>query len=550
MMERLIRFTGIALVLTAALAGCKAQPPAADKTAGPGSAAPPAAAVTSAKYDDLVALFREWRAFLRPKRIDGAPDFSPAAVREQRAGLQVMKARLAAIDPSGWPVSQRIDYLLVKAELNGLEFNHRVIRPWTRDPGFYAVFEQFQPTNGGIVDIEGPPFPEDKLDALRTELRAVPKALEAARANLTEPASDLALLAVDFKKSESARLAKMAEDLGPAHPDLAADARQAREAVDAYAGWLKASLANWPRHAGVGIEDYNWFIKNVYYLPYTWSDLIAIAHRELERAVSSMALEAHRNRALPPLPVRSDGDLVRFYNESQKYLLDFLRTGEVMTIPGSMTLKPIKEFHAGPELDYFAQVQVRDPLPLMSHDFVGHTPDMILKDKDPRPIRGGPYPPFHIEGVRMEALATGSEEFLMHAGLLDKRPRSRELTYNLLAFRAARAIADLEMHANAMTFREAFDFVVRATPNGWVPPTSPVLWGDLDLYLRQPCYGVGYLIGSVQIQQLMADRVMQRGGKFTLKGFMDEFLASGIIPISLIRWEMTGLDDQVREFWR
>ena len=28
---------------------------------------------------------------------------------------------------------------------------------------------------------------------------------------------------------------------------------------------------------------------------------------------------------------------------------------------------------------------------------------------------------------------------------------------------------------------------------------------------------------------------------------MDEFLAAGIIPIALIRWEMTGLDDEIQK---
>jgi hypothetical protein len=49
------------------------------------------------------------------------------------------------MDTSSWTVPQKSDYLLVRAEANGLEFNHRVIRPWSRDPGFYAVFSQFQP---------------------------------------------------------------------------------------------------------------------------------------------------------------------------------------------------------------------------------------------------------------------------------------------------------------------------------------------------------------------------------------------------------------------
>ena len=31
--------------------------------------------------------------------------------------------------------------------------------------------------------------------------------------------------------------------------------------------------------------------------------------------------------------------------------------------------------------------------------------------------------------------------------------------------------------------------------------------------------------------------------------FMDEFLAAGMIPMSLIRWEMTGFDDEIKELW-
>jgi hypothetical protein len=30
---------------------------------------------------------------------------------------------------------------------------------------------------------------------------------------------------------------------------------------------------------------------------------------------------------------------------------------------------------------------------------------------------------------------------------------------------------------------------------------------------------------------------------------VDEFFASGIIPVSLIRWEMTGLDDEIKKLW-
>ena len=35
------------------------------------------------------------------------------------------------------------------------------------------------------------------------------------------------------------------------------------------------------------------------------------------------------------------------------------------------------------------------------------------------------------------------------------------------------------------------------------------------------------------------------GDDFVIRDFVDEFLSSGIIPMSLIRWEMTGNSDDV-----
>ena len=545
MIKRTLTVIPIILILALGLSfwvACKGQVPQ-DK------AAQAAAAVTSSSYDDLVKLFQEFREFVKPKMNAGVPDYTPAAMKEQSDGLKKMQQRLAAIDSSSWPIPERVDYLIVKAEMNGLDFDHRIMRPWSRDPGYYAVFGQFQPVIHGTLRVPRLPLPAEQIADFRTKLQAVPKILDQARSNLTEPASDLALLAIDFKKRESERLKKLADDLATHHPDLVPDAVKAREAVDAYKDWLEKSKDGWTKYAGIGVENYDWYIKNVWLLPYTWEDMMAISQRELERSVSAIALERHHYRNLPPLKkMTSEAEYVRVFNESQKELLDFLQREDIMTIPDYMTLKPATSHRFTPVTDYFANVQERDPLPIMAHDFVGHGPDMARNAQDKRVIRGADRL-YHIEGVRAEAYATGMEEALMHLGLFDKRPRSRELVYNLLAFRAARAISDLKMHSNELTYLEAFKYVVDNTPEGWVPADSPVLWGDLDLYLRQPCYGVSYLIGSVQLQQLIAHVSARRGDKFGLKAFLDEFIQSGWIPISLIRWEMTGLDDQVKKLW-
>jgi predicted TIM-barrel fold metal-dependent hydrolase len=61
-------------------------------------------------HADLVALFSEWRAFQRPRLVDGVPDYGKAAMDAQRRALPAWQARLKELDTSGWPVSQQVDW--------------------------------------------------------------------------------------------------------------------------------------------------------------------------------------------------------------------------------------------------------------------------------------------------------------------------------------------------------------------------------------------------------------------------------------------------------
>jgi uncharacterized protein (DUF885 family) len=178
----------------------------------------------------------------------------------------------------------------------------------------------------------------------------------------------------------------------------------------------------------------------------------------------------------------------------------------------------------------------------MPHDFFVHTPDARRRALDDRPIRGADRLYF-VDGQRQDGLATAMEQILMHLGSLDHRPRAKELAHNLLALRAVRALGDLKMHGNEMTLAEAFQFNIDNTPKGWLPDDSETMWHDLELYLRQPGYGLGYLIGVGQIEALVAERATQLGDQFVLKTFMDDFVNAGLIPISLIHWELTGNED-------
>jgi uncharacterized protein (DUF885 family) len=155
------------------------------------------------------------------------------------------------------------------------------------------------------------------------------------------------------------------------------------------------------------------------------------------------------------------------------------------------------------------------------------------------PIRRGPLL-YNIFNTRTEGHATGWEELMMQAGMFDARPRSRELVYILVAERAARALGELKMHANLATLEEASAFACANTPRGWLRMDGELVRSEQHLYLQQPGYGTSYLVGKIEIEKLLAERKRQLGDSFRMKQFMEEFNAAGLIPASLLRWELTG----------
>jgi uncharacterized protein (DUF885 family) len=195
-------------------------------------------------------------------------------------------------------------------------------------------------------------------------------------------------------------------------------------------------------------------------------------------------------------------------------------------------------FSPGPR-EFFTEVNHRDPIIMRTHDF--HWIDLARAEAEPHAsvIRRGPLL-YNIFITRTEGFATALEEMMMHAGLLDTQPRGRELIYILVAQRAARALGDLMMHANQWTIDDAVEFAVTQTPRGWLRRDGRTVWGEQHLYLQHPTYGTSYLIGKQEIERLLSDRAQQLGDAFTLQRFIDEFTAPGMIPLSLIRFELLG----------
>jgi uncharacterized protein (DUF885 family) len=100
-----------------------------------------------------------------------------------------------------------------------------------------------------------------------------------------------------------------------------------------------------------------------------------------------------------------------------------------------------------------------------------------------------------------------------------------------------------------MSMEEAGMVHMEWTPRGWMETEPELLIFEQHLYLRQPGYGTSYITGKYLLERTLADYAKQREERretFELKDFFDAINAIGSIPISLGRWELTGLDDEVQ----
>lgn len=537
------------VVAVVAISACGQKPaPAPDATA------------RTDRYEDLLTLFDEWRAFQHPKRTDGAPDYSEAAMDAQRKALAGFQARLASFDTKAWPVDRRVDYHIVRAEMNGMEFDHRVLRPWANNPKFYVtVFpdESDQPAregpwSDGAVELWQYAFPLSDSDAaaIETGLRIVPALLAQAQKNLVGTGRDLWTYGTRSVKEQATALEQLAARVPETATSLKDAIGKARSATEAFAVWLDAQAAARTGPSGIGIEHYNWYLKNVQLVPLTWRDEVMLMERELARAGAFLSLEEQRNAALPAQSVVGSADehAKRFPAAVRDYVA-FLRDRGVMRIRDyhePALLDRVGRFSDGPR-EFFTEVDYRDPSVMRTHGFHWFDKARMRNDPHPSPIRKGALL-YNIFVTRTEGHATGWEELMLQAGMFDGRPRSRELIYVLLAERAARALGDLRMHSREFTLEQAAEFASANTPRGWLSLAGNLVRGEQHLYLEQPAYGTSYVVGKIQVERLLAARKQQQGDAFRMADFMEAFEAAGLIPMSLIEWQLTGtLAEDVRQ---
>jgi len=507
-------------------------------------------------YTSLVSFFKEWRAFEKPSLLNGAPDYTAVNFNKRWAAFKSLQSRLNKMDTSSWTIEQKNDWMLVWAEMNGYDFNHRVLKPWNRDPAFYkTIFTERSdvpahegPTHHAVIDLWKYTFPLSAADKknLIDQLKVITPLNEQAKLNLTGNAKELWIAGISDIQLQKDDLKELLAKPG-VKQDMALQniIHQSIASTEKLVKWLEAASYKKTGPSGIGKENYNWYAKHVHLVPLTWDDQVTLLKRELSRAWASLKLEEHRNRNLPMLAEANTAmEYDSLKEKSVKSIIQFLDQQQLLTMKNYY--EPALRAHEGSfvpkeKRNFFLITMHYDPRPLFSHFY--HWFELAQMDLEPHvsEIRRDPLL-YNIFDSRNEGMATAVEEVFMNAGLYDDNPRVREIVYILIAQRAARGLGSLYAHANEMTMEEAGKVHAQYTPRGWMKTEKELLKFEQHLYMRQPGYGTSYITGKFLIDEAMAEyaREMELSGEiFSIKNFLDRMNQIGSVPPAIGTLELT-----------
>ena len=506
--------------------------------------------------ETLEILFNDWREFEIPPMLNGAPNYTIQSFNNRMLEFRKLRERLNEIDKSKLDLESKVDWTLIWAEMNGFEFNFRVLKPWERDPAYYKsvwmnrsdVPAHEGPTHHNVVEIWQYSFPltDSESKKLIKQLGIIPSLNEQAKQNLIGNAKDLWIAGIRDIDTQIGNLKSIISYTGVIEDiPLVNIINEAIESTKSLSIWLKNESSKKSGPSGIGKENYTWYQNNVHLVPLSWDDEVMLLKRELYRAWASLKLEEHKNRNLPKLKSASNP---KEYNllasQASKDLIDFLENENIIDV--KHFYQEALDKHLGSFIDeekrnFFWITAHLDPKPLFSHFF--HWFELAEMDNNPSQniIRKDPVL-YNIFDSRNEGVATAVEEMFMQLGLYEDNPRSKEIVYILIAQRAARGLGSLYAHANLMSMEEAGKIHSEYTPRGWMKTEKELLIFEQHLYLRQPGYGTSYITGKYLFENALAEysRLNENILSADIKNFFNELIKIGNIPMTLFHWELNN----------
>jgi uncharacterized protein (DUF885 family) len=501
---------------------------------------------------------------------DRLTDYSPGKVAARAQHVRKLLDQVRGMPGAKWPKDDRIDWLLLRSQLEAVDFGNRVMKSTQSDPQLYVG-----ECASGIFSLLKKEYdtPEKRALAATARLKQMPAMLAQGTSNLKTPVKLYAQLAIASARSIDSlfndSLMALATGLADAQRGEMVKARDAAlAAIHGFADQLEKRLAGMVDFKPMGETNYNYYLKHVLLLPLDATQVEMLGRAELARYRALEALLPDPSLADPD-PARSanipadQAAFLKAYESRQAEMIAFLREHKLITLPdylGPFQIRQLPDafkptspggFMNPPGLydkdstgfffiptynpqskNFYIRAAIEDPRPILGHEGIpGHFLQISIANHLENEIRRQ-----HGDNVFVEGWALYGEEMLMRTGLYPLNSPAHGQVLRLSRYRSARIGVDVNLHTGKWTFEQAVQYFMEAGGLDREAATGEAAGAASD-----PTQKIGYIVGKWQNMQLLGKYRDKQQANFRLGQFHDDLIKSGSLPISIVEWLL--LDD-------
>ena len=506
-------------------------------------------------------------------------DFSAAAIAAEITKLEEERAFLSAkIDTTSLTLDERVDRRILLGIIDGWLLEQQTLANWRENPMQYG-----SALADGIHDLmtkESAPAPV-RMRYIIAKLRAAPKLIAAARANIQNPPRLFAERGAAMMRGAAEMLGKDLDLAFAAEPNarLRDSLRRAADAVipivNAYATYLERDVA--PRATGdftIGAVNLARRYRAEEMIDTPLDQLVAIGKRELRAQQAAFRAAAKRlapgkdpvatwvsvRRIHPPM-----GGVVGATQAIVDSLTSFVSSRGIASVPRGerVVVAPALPFdlgfasmHASPPLEpkpvksIFYITDARPDMPAQQREewlerynyaslsntaaheaMPGHWLHSTYMRKTPGKVRriwiglnSFPQPSSGQDGW-----AHYAEQLVLDEGYDHDDPRLRLAQLSDALTRICRLLSGIKVHTKSWTLADAQRCFEK---EAYV--AAPAAKREAERSAYDPTYG-GYFLGKRAILKLRTDYAARLGSKFNLRDFHERFMTNGIAPIKAQR---------------
>jgi uncharacterized protein (DUF885 family) len=501
---------------------------------------------------------------------DRLTDYSPAKTAERAQHVHSLLEKVRATKTDSWPKDERIDWVLLRAQLEEVDFGNRVLKFERTNPQVYvgdctnAIFSLLKKEYD---------TPRKRALAATARLRQMPALLKQGLNNLQNPVKLYAQLAIQSARSIDPllnnSLMALDVDLAPDEHDELIKARDvALSALHQYADELEKRLPKMADFAPMGEANYNYYLKHILLLPLDGAQVEMIGRAELVRYRALEALlpdpkladpDPARSASIPP----DQASFLKAYEGREQEMVSFLKKHSLVTLPdylGAFQIRQLPEafkptspggFMNPPGVydkdptgfffiptynpqskNFYIRAAIEDPRPILGHEGIpGHFLQLSIANHLGDKIRRQ-----HQDSVFVEGWALYGEEMLMRTGLYPNNSAAQGQILRLSRYRSARIGVDVNLHTGRWSFDQAVKYFMEA---GGLDHEAAE--GEAAGAASSPTQKISYIIGKWQIMNLLGRYKDRQGDNFRLGQFHDDLIKNGSLPVAVVEWIL--LDD-------